>query len=271
MHVGLTTWATKSLRVPPGLKIGLDVRKDGGLWMGFDGMCPIGERLRETSEGRCGSRGRDFIPSCVIPFQFIGIGSKCCGQDCITNLRDALCIAEEFLSSVAAAAERVRATVVEEHRRDSISPFKRLINRYVYEDDITARTRTLDRALAAFYPLYSALKMQRRHLAGVASRLQRTCLVQDTLRARLYSALTNQSWWWDLEWDSVGHKVVLTYVTLPERQDTLNLLEKADHRIGSEEAAIWEREDPLKDFVKQLKTELSAGWLERIGLGNLRR
>ncbi|KAH6845045.1 hypothetical protein B0I37DRAFT_174734 [Chaetomium sp. MPI-CAGE-AT-0009] len=266
MLVALTTWPTKFL-----ILMGFDnmdrdgPRKDWGLWAGHGGLCPIGERLRETSEGRCSNQRRDFKPTCTVPLKSLG-GPECCGQDCITSLGDALCDAKEFLSSVAAAAERVRAAVVEEH--GAMSLFERLRNRYFYEDDVTARTRTLDRALAAFYPLYSALEMQRRLLAGVAARLQRVCLLQDALQDRVRSAMSDQSRWRDLEWDDSRRMVVvLTYVTLPEIQDTFALLSNASYRIGAQDPAVWE--GPLREAVKRLKTEASAGWIERLGLGDV--
>lgn len=242
-------------------------RDDGGLWMDQQGQCrarklPWETGLRETAEGRCRDPKRAFAYlSYGIPMDI-----ACASDECIPALRDALCDAEEFLASVAAAAEKVKAAVVEE--RSTPPRFVRLFS-YFHEDDIEEKIRVLDGALAAFYALYPALKIQRRLLAGVAARVQRVCILQDTLRHRIRSALSDRSWWWDLEWDADREKVVLAYAMLPEIDDTLAILKNASDRIGAQDAAIWELEDFLKQAVRLLKTEVSAGWVERLGLGNL--
>jgi hypothetical protein len=227
------------------------------------GLCRTGEPLRETAEGRCGNPERAFT---YITYD-VPVDAACVSGDCIPALRDALCDAEEFLPSVAAAAERVKAAVVKE--RGTPSLLTRLFS-YFHEDDIEARIRGLDGTLAAFYALYPALKLQRQILAGVAARLQRVCDLQDTLRHRVRSALSDRSWWWDLEWDADREKVMLAYAMLPEIEDTVALLNNASDRIGDEDTAIWELEDFLKQAARLLKTEVSSGWVERLGLGHLR-
>ncbi|KAK3301330.1 uncharacterized protein B0H64DRAFT_35910 [Chaetomium fimeti] len=238
-------------------------RKDGGLWMGFRGPCHAGEPLRETAEGRCRGPGRGYVP--YMPYHST-VDTECLGSDCIPALRDALCDAEEFLSAMAAAAGRVKAAVAEE--RGTKSRLGRLFGHF-HEDETEKRIQTLDRALAAFHALYPALQMQRRLLAGVAARLQHACILQDALRDRVRSALSDKSWWWDLEWDADRRKVVLAYAMLPEIQETLALLKNVSDRIEAEDTAIWELQDPIKQAARLLKTEVSAGWIERIGLGNL--
>ncbi|KAH6649808.1 hypothetical protein F5144DRAFT_597327 [Chaetomium tenue] len=225
-------------------------REDGGLWMEPQGFCdtmkPTWETgLRETAEGRCRDPERYFA------YLSYGIPKDvpCTTDGCISALRDALCDAEEFLPFVAVAAERVKATVVEE--RGTPSWFARLVN-YFHKDDIEEQIRALDGALAAFYAL-----------------VQRVCILQDTLRHRVCSALSDRSWWWDLKWDAGREKVMLEYAMLPEVNDTLAILNDAFFRIADQNAAIWKLEDFVKQAVELLKAEVSAGWVARLGLGNL--
>ncbi|KAK4033063.1 hypothetical protein C8A01DRAFT_19948, partial [Parachaetomium inaequale] len=239
-------------------------REDDGLGTQDNRLCGFRKLLEATAAGHCheGPASPHYMP------YWAPTGSSCSSHDCIGGLNDALCVAEKFLSPLAAAAEKVKARVAEE--RGDISLLERLAS-YYYKDGIAARTQALDRALNAFHSLFSGLKLQRRILAGMATRVLHLCALQDRLRDRVRSTYGNQSAWWDLAWDADRETVALTFVTLPELEDTLALLDAAYERMTAEQEALWDLHEAIDDAARQLKAKVSAGWVKRLGLDGLPR
>ncbi|KAH6614438.1 hypothetical protein B0J18DRAFT_413607 [Chaetomium sp. MPI-SDFR-AT-0129] len=245
---------------------GMMVALDSNLDINRLGLCRVPRLLEAIAEGHC---IRTNTSGMSIPY-WAPLGSHCHPTDCMGGLREALCDAEELLSSVAAAAERAKARVLEERGGGgALSRWERVVGRY-YRDGVAWRTRTLERALDAFHALYPALRLQRRVLlADLAASVQRTCDAQDALRARVHAARKDQSSWWDLKWDAGRETVALTFVTLPELQDTVAPLDAAYDRIEAQFRELWQLEKQIEEAVGRLKTKVSDGWLERLGLGDL--
>jgi hypothetical protein len=232
---------------------------DDGLGIKDNWKGSVRKLLNRTAAGQCHDMACPISPL-YMPY-WADKGSSCSSHDCIGGLSDALCVAEKFLSTLGAAAEKVKARVAEE--RGDISLLERLAS-YYYKDGIAARTRALDRALNAFHPLLSGLKLQRRILAGMSTRVLHLRAIQDRLRDRVRSTYGNQSAWWNLAWDADREAVALTFVTLPELEDTLAFLDATEERMAAEQKALWDLHDAIEMLLASSKPRYlpggSRGW-----------
>ena len=169
----------------------------GHPWYGAAGPAPLGLEIKKSelcsthgllqivAGGRC-DNGDDLDPELDERGQYIhydgpGSPSSWTSGFELNMLRKVLCDAEDFLSSLATQAEGVRERVMERvnmaiKERGGIS-WGETLTSYYAKDGLEIRARTLDRALDAFYALYSSLKLQRQILASMAARMQHVCML----------------------------------------------------------------------------------------------
>jgi hypothetical protein len=222
------------------------------------GLCPAVDLLNAVSESRCrGTRHYLYVDS-----------SYPTDRDSLEGFWEALCDAEDFLSTVQGLAEGVRDRVgaaVEE--RGGLSTRERFAG-YRGSDGIVRRMATLDRALHALSPLRSALGLHRRMLASLATKMRRACTLQDELRQHVRALGRGASNWGHIERDEPRESAELTFVTFPAIQDTITQLRAAMDRIAA-------RDEPLKRLFEAglaasaIKKAVLPGWLERLGLDGL--
>ncbi|KAK4140724.1 uncharacterized protein C8A04DRAFT_31701 [Dichotomopilus funicola] len=110
---------------------GMMVALDSNLDINRLGLCRVPRLLEAIASGHCiRTKTSGMSIPCWAP-----LGSHCHPTDCMGGLREALCDAEALLSSVAAAAERAKARVLEE----------RIVGRLRYRDGVA---RQLEKPIA---------------------------------------------------------------------------------------------------------------------------
>lgn len=243
-------------------------RKPSGLEADINLLCFSRKLLEVVAKGRCPEHtSEESVLLNRLPYWTPFNSNTDCGSaSCLHNLHDALRDAEIFMTAFAAKAKQVRARVQDAvSQRGGFSLAERAAGSYG-KGGIVRRARMLDRALDTLDALLSSLAVQHRILAGLAVRILHVCALQNGLRERARVLHEDQSAWWDLKWDAEREVVVLSVVTFPELENTVEMLQVAHDRMSDEYQTMRPR---TKEAVEQLKAKLSAGWMERLGLGDL--
>ncbi|KAH6622690.1 hypothetical protein F5144DRAFT_581198 [Chaetomium tenue] len=100
----------------------------------------------------------------------------------------------------------------------------------------------------------------------MAVRMLRVCALQNDLRERARVLHEDRSAWWGLRWDGEREVVVVSVVTFPELEETLEMLREAHARMTVEYQTMRPR---TEEAAEQLRAKLSEGWLQRLGLDDL--
>jgi hypothetical protein len=125
----------------------------------------------------------------------------------------------------------------------------------------------LERAIDAFHPLYSSLKLQRQILAGAARNLQHACFLQESLLERAGSLLSDPSARWKIGRDVDGsRRVVVTFATVPELDDAIAYLKSEYSRILARYRRLRQPWYTASDAISLLHRSISGGWMERLGV-----
>lgn len=170
-------------------------------------------------EGLCTSRGQFILRSVAekgcndssisvayAPYEAPG-GESCGPWSCIGGNRDALCDAEQYLASLAAAAADVEARVLQERGGISRSSVWR-------RGGIggTAWRGGRGRRGERWTPLARSTRRCGCSSPSWPAQLP-TCCVQDALRDRVRATHEDQSSWWHLAWNDARETVALAFVT----------------------------------------------------------
>ncbi|AEO67501.1 uncharacterized protein THITE_160867 [Thermothielavioides terrestris NRRL 8126] len=168
--------------------------------------------------------------------------------------------------NLAAALKSDRLTL--EGLRDALSAFSRLDSLAShFRDGLARRMGKLERAIDAFHPLYSSLKLQRQILAGAARNLQHACFLQESLLERAGSLLSDPSARWKIGRDVDGsRRVVVTFATVPELDDAIAYLKSEYSRILARYRRLRQPWYTASDAISLLHRSISGGWMERLGV-----